>query len=204
MYGQNRYGVQQYAGNGREAGQADEYYTDLMSLVPPFVAEKREMHELYTAQGYQTGQLEHDLADTVDQCFLATATWGLTRWERIFGITTNLSLSYEQRREILMAKLRGQGTTTVQMIRDTAAAFSGGDVDVIEDNPHHRFIVRFIGAKGIPRNMQGFISALEEIKPAHLAYEFEYRYTVWHELESYTWDSLKGMSWDNTKTLKGA
>ena len=59
------------------------------------------------------------------------------------------------------------------MIVDTAKAFSGGDVEVLEDAANHRFVVRFVGVKGIPRNMQGFINMLEEIKPAHLVYAFE-------------------------------
>lgn len=202
MYGQNKYGVLPY-GSESSGNQVDDYYVDLIPLLPEFITEKREMHELLVAQGYQVGQLEHDLLEVIDQCFIVTATWGLTRWEQIFGVPTNLSLSYEQRREILMAKLRGQGTTTIQMIKDTAAAFSGGEVDVIEDNPHYRFIVRFIGIKGIPQNMQGFISMLEEIKPAHLAYVFEYRYTVWGEMEDYNWD-LEHLSWEDTTTLKEA
>ena len=102
-----------------------------------------------------------------------------------------------------MAKLRGQSTTTKQMIRDTAAAFSGGEVQVIEDNPHHRFIVRFVGVKGIPRNMQAFIDMLEDIKPAHLSYSFEYTYTVWGNVKGLTWGDLKTKTWGEVKTMEG-
>lgn len=204
MYGQDEYGTAAYASGSSGTVAQDEHYVDLIKLVPEFVAEKKEMRQLYTAQGYEVGYLRYAMEDIINQCFIATATWGLTRWEKIFGITTNLSLTYEQRREVIMAKLRGQGTTTVQMIKDTAEAFSGGDVDVIEDNPNHRFIVRFIGIKGIPRNMQGFIGMLEEIKPAHLSYEFEYRFTIWNELKPYTWEDLHGMTWDDVRILKEA
>ena len=147
--------------------------------------------------------MEHSLEDTINQCFVVSATWGLERWERVLGIETNLQLSFEQRREVIIAKICGQGTTTMEMIKNTAAVFSGGDVDVIEDNAHSRFIVRFVGAKGIPRNIRGFIEMLEEIKPAHLAYEFEYRYTVWNWLkQNYTWNSLQKISWDELRVLK--
>lgn len=204
MYGQERYGRGKYGGLGDTAGEQKDYYKDLTKLVPEFVAEKTEMRELYVIQGYEVGYLLHIMEDVVNQCFVMTATWGLDRWERLFGIATNMSLSLEHRREIIMAKLRGQGTTTVRMIQEAAAAFSGGEVDVIEDNPGSRFTVRFIGIKGIPRNMQGFISMLEEIKPAHLAYDFEYRYTIWDEMVAYTWNGLLGMKWNDTRTLKEA
>lgn len=201
MYGQYKYGELRYASE-QTRNDDEAYYIDLTKLLPDFVTEKKEMSEIYRSQGYEAGYLECVLKDMEDQCYIPTATWNLERWETVFDINSNLNLTYEQRREILFAKIRGQGTTTVQMIKETAAAFSGGEVDVIEDNPSSRFIVRFIGIKGIPRNMQGFISMLEEIKPAHLAYDFEYRYTIWSELVGYTWNELSSMSWDALRLLK--
>ena len=124
MYGKNQYGLIQYARDSTpDSGQTD-YYIDLKQYVPPFVYEKKEMDALYTAQGYEAGLARHNLEDLVEQCFVSTATWGLIRWEEVFGIATNMSLSYEQRREIIMAKIRGQGTTTAEMIKDVAEAFS--------------------------------------------------------------------------------
>lgn len=202
MYGQEKYGNQQYAYVKTQGSKKDEYYVDLTKLVPEFMVNKREMKELYLSQGYEIGYLHHILEDVTDQCFPTTATWGLTRWESIFGIKTNFSLTYEQRREILMAKMRGHGTTTIEMIKEAAAAFSGGEVEVIEDNPSSLFIVRFIGIKGIPRNMQGFIQMLEDLKPAHLSYRFEYRYTTWNYLTNKCWNEMSRMTWDFVRTLK--
>lgn len=137
MYGKNQYGLIQYARDSTsDSGQTD-YYVDLKRYVPPFVYEKKEMDALYTAQGYEVGLARHNLEDLVDQCFVSTATWGLIRWEEVFGIATNMSLSYEQRREIIIAKIRGQGTTTAEMIRSVAEAFTGGEVEVIEDSPNY-------------------------------------------------------------------
>lgn len=203
MYGKELYGLSQYALESGFSGNQEEYFVDLARYAPPFLAELCEMAEIYRTQGYEIGQLEHDLRDLLDQCFIPTATWGLTRWENVYGVATNLSLSYEQRREILMAKIRGQGTTTKKMIEDTAAAFSGGEVQVIEDSRNYHFIVRFVGMKGIPRNMQAFISMLEEVKPAHLSYEFQYTYTVWNNLKGYTWDDLSGKTYDEVKIMEG-
>lgn len=203
MYGNNLYGLVQYARDKADSGQQEEYFADLARYVPPFLAELQELAELYRTEGYEIGYLQHNLRDLFDQAFIVSATWGLVLWERMYGVTTNMSLSYEQRREILMAKLRGQSTTTKQMIRDTAAAFSGGEVQVIEDNPCYHFIVRFVGVKGIPRNMQAFIDMLNEIKPAHLSYSFEYTYTVWGNLKGLTWGELKAKTWDEVRIMEG-
>ncbi|WP_186424168.1 YmfQ family protein [Lacrimispora celerecrescens] len=204
MYGKNQYGLIQYAQEkNADEGQKD-YYVDLARYAPPFLAEVQELKAIYETEGYAMGLLEHELSDLLDQCFISTATWGLTRWEQVYGLVTNMALSYEQRREILMAKLRGQGTTTPQMIRETAETFSSGEIEVIEDNPNYHFIVRFIGIKGIPRNMNAFIAMLEDIKPAHLSYSFEYRYTIWNELTNQSWNSVAGITWDGIRTLKEA
>lgn len=199
MYGSNQYGLFKYARDSNVKSNSDEYFRDLSRYVPPFVAELQEMAEIYKTEGQELGIARYNLDDLVAQCFVQTATWGLLRWEKEYGITTNLSLSYEQRREIILAKMRGQGTTTVEMIRNTAIAFSGGEVDVIEDNPNYHFIVRFVGFYGIPRNMQAFINMLEEIKPAHLSYSFEYKYVIWNELTPYIWDELKPYTWDGLR-----
>ena len=204
MYGNTQYGRNQYAQERAGSDIPEEYFVDLSRYAPPFLAEIRELAEIYRAQGYEVGQLQHDLEELIDQCYIVTATWGLSRWEQILGVATNMSLTYEQRREILMAKLRGQGTTTRKMIEDTAVSFSGGEVKVIEDNPNHLFIIQFIGIKGIPRNMQAFVSMLEDIKPAHLSYRFEYRYTIWNEVRPYIWNHLTTITWDDIKTLKEA
>ncbi len=205
MYGGDRYGLLKY-GTEQSSVPVDpqEYFVDLSRYAPPFMVEIREIAEIYRAQGYEVGRLQYELHDLLKQFFVVTATWGLAKWEEMYGVTTNLSLTHEQRREIIMAKMRGQGTTTRQMIEDTAATFSGGEVKVIEDNPNHRFIIQFVGIKGIPRNMQAFISMLEDIKPAHLAYMFEYQYTIWSELQPYIWGNLKEMAWEDIRTLKEA
>jgi len=204
MYGQSQYSVHKYAAEDISGRGQEEYYINLTRLVPEFIWRKIEMYEIYKTQGYEAGYLQHCMEDMMDQCFLTTATWGLSRWEQVLAIETNLSLTYEQRREILLAQIRGHGIATKEMIKETAAVFSGGDTDIIEDNPNSLFIVRFIGIKGIPRNMKAFINMLEEIKPAHLVYRFEYRYTVWEELLPYTWGDLSDMTWDNLRILKEA
>lgn len=204
MYGKNQYGLIQYAQEKSTDEEQKDYFVDIARYAPPFLSEIRELKAIYEAEGYAAGLLEHELSDLLDQCFISTSTWGLTRWEQVYGLATNMALSYEQRREILLAKLRGQGTTTAQMIKETAETFSGGEIEVIEDNPNHHFTVRFIGIKGIPRNMNAFISMLEDIKPAHLAYSFEYRYTTWSELINRSWSSAVGFTWDSIRTLKEA
>lgn len=199
MYGIGEYGLFSYGTDPNQTGGQTGCFVDTARYVPAFVSALLEMAELYRTEGYELGTAKCTFSDLVDQCFVQTATWGLLRWEEVYGIATNFSLSYEQRREIILAKMRGQGTTTVEMIQNTAIAFSGGEVEVIEDNAHYNFIVRFVGQYGIPQNMQAFKEMLEEIKPAHLGYTLEYRFVIWNELKPYLWIELKPYTWDGLR-----
>lgn len=202
-YGESQYGVLQFGEETIPDSEIELRAPDLVSLLPWFYNGNITMKELQNTVSKELGKLYYHLEDLINQLFIDTATWGLSIYEKELGLITNQSLSYEERRELIKAKLWGRGTTTKQMIKETAEAFSGGEVDVIEYPEESKFIVKFIGVKGIPRNMQGFIDMLETIKPAHLAYEFKYTYTVWNHLTDLTWGQANTMTWDELRVYEG-
>ena len=197
-YGTTQYGVIQYAETTPNSEDIKKYFIDLTKYVPPFIYNNTTNKAIYDAQGAELGSLLYCIEDVRKQFKIDTATWGLIYWEERYSIEINLSMSYEQRREIIKAKKRGQGTTTKAMIKNTAEAFSGGEVNIIEHNDDYYFTIQFIGVKGIPRNMQSFINMLEDIKPTHLGYVFKYTYTNWDYLDSknLSWDNVENSTWD--------
>lgn len=199
MYGINQYGLVKYAENIPNSEEIKKYFVDLIKYVPPFIYQIPEMKALYDVQGTELGSFLYYIDDIKKQLFIDTATWGLTNWEEEYGIETNLSQSYEQRREIVKAKKKGQGTTTKAMIKNVAETFSGGEVNIIEHNEDYYFTVQFVGVKGIPRNMQAFKNMLDDIKPAHLGYTFLYTYTNWDYLDSknLSYNNAAFIKWDN-------
>lgn len=202
QYGNSLFGQSGYGSAGTDDTGSQGHFIDLMVYLPEYYQNIREMKELQTVLGYEVGEAVYNAQDMLDQCFISTATWGLDRWEKIFGITTDKSKSYERRREILLAKLRGSGTTTREMIKNVSIAFSGGEVAIQEYPGEYRFVVQFIGVRGIPQNMAGLINALNEIKPAHLTYEFKYTYTTWNQL-AMTWGKSREKSWGELRIYEG-
>ena len=203
MYGQQNYGTFQYGDKNITDADITPYIPDLMRYIPWYYKENDTMTELQNIVAQELGKFAYYMNDMLNQLFIDTATWGLSLYEKELSLQTNMALSYEERREIIKAKLRGRGTTTVKMIKDTAEAFSGGEVDIIEHPQENKFIVKFIGVKGIPRNMQAFIKMLETIKPAHLAYEIQYTFTVWDFVNQLTWESASQYTWNELKTYEG-
>jgi uncharacterized protein YmfQ (DUF2313 family) len=150
---------------------------DLMGYLPNYFKNSRIMNELQATQARELGLVNARRIDRLNQCFIDSATWSLELWENELGIDTDLSKSYATRREIVKAKRRGSGTVTKQMLINTALAYTNAEVQVIEDPENYTFVLKFIGVRGIPQNMAGLIKTIDEIKPAHLGYRFEYTYS---------------------------
>lgn len=203
MYGNNKYGTIEYSRDSSSNNIDEKYKVDLMKYLPYYYQTSEIMKSIQNSNSIEVGSLRYNVDDSINQFFVESATWGLNRLEGIFNIQTDINKSYEERREILKAKLRGSGTVTKGMIKNVAQAFSGGEVEVIEDNPNYNFTIKFIGIKGIPKNMQGLIDAIEDIKPAHLGYSFSYTYTTWDLLKSnLTWNKANIKTWNELKTYE--
>jgi uncharacterized protein YmfQ (DUF2313 family) len=153
------------------------------------------MQNLQSILSADINNLADNFGETIDQCFVDTATSLLNRYEKIYGLKVDVSKSDEFRRERIKAKIRGIGTTTKQMIIDTAAAYSNGEVEVIENAAGNSFIIKFVGTKGIPANMGDLVLTIDEIKPAHLSYTFEYTYRRWIDISSRLWGDVADKTW---------
>lgn len=200
MYGKYQYGAFSFGDEPlTDEEEKSHLKPDLMSYLPPFWADFQEMVLLQDGISNELGRLQFYLDDLLDQYFVETATWGLDLWEQFLGLSTDRLKSFERRREIVKAKLRGAGTSTKAMMKNVAEAFSGGEVKIIEHAREYRFEVQFIGIKGIPQNMAGLTQAIEEIKPAHLAFSFKYTYTWWDSLKQLTWNNAAQMTWDELR-----
>lgn len=175
---------------------------DLMILLPDYYEKNETMRTLQGVISGETEGLEQGLTDTVAQCFPATASSLLERWERLLGLEVDGSKSPEFRRERILAKISGAGTTTKAMIMDVASRYSNGAVEVIEDSPHHRFTIKFVGTLGIPANMADLKLTIEEIKPAHLAVDYEYVYNIWSDVGVLTWRQAAGHTWKEIRTVR--
>lgn len=201
-YGAGVYGVIPLGGLDSEDSGMEVSPPDLMGYLPAYYHSLREMIELQGALSQELGEALTTAADLLRQFFVSTATWGLSWWEKELGLVVDPSMSSIWRREILLSKIRGHGTVTKQMVQETAAAFSGGDVAVIEYPDEYRFVVQFIGTLGIPPNMAGFIQMIERIKPAHLSCSFQYTYTAWNMLDSAVWSDFSSTTWNELRVYE--
>lgn len=172
----------------------------LLEYLPSYYKDSKVFAELLKAFTGEINKNNYAIYDLENQLFIDTATWGLNIWEREFSIKTDISKSLPERREVIKAKMRGSGTCTIEMIKNTALAYTNAETEVIEDNPNYTFIIKFINIKGVPPDIDSFKNTIESIKPAHIDYKLEYRYTTWGELKKSTWGELKKHTWAELRT----
>ena len=178
----------------------------LIDLVPSYHKNSKYTADILQAMDQQTEKLLNAKDDLLAQLNVRTATWGLELWEKALGTQIDAIKPSPFRRSRIESKLRAQGITTKIMIKNVAESFSNGVVDIFEHPELYLFDVKFIGTLGIPPNMDDLSAAIEEIKPAHLAYRYIYTYITWDKVETYrhTWDEwdTKNLTWDEFETYK--
>ncbi|HHV75529.1 MAG TPA: YmfQ family protein [Thermoanaerobacterium sp.] len=175
--------------------------SDITNYVPPFILQSKIFQAIYNAENIELNNVNYSSQDLSDQCFIDTATWGLEYWEKFLGVDVDKTKSDAFRRERIKAKIRGYGTITKEFIQNVASSFANGEVEVIEYPNEYKFIIKFVGIKGIPPNMPDLTKTIEEIKPAHLSYEYQYTYNVWNFLSSKVWNDLTPYTWDQVRVI---
>ncbi|MDD2217944.1 MAG: DUF2313 domain-containing protein, partial [Eubacteriales bacterium] len=108
----------------------------LMEYMPGYYSKSDVFINLLRGFTKALNENNYAIEDLENQLFVDTATWGLDVWERELGIYTDLSKPLLERREFIKSRLRGIGTCSIEMIENTALAYTNAEIDVIEDNPN--------------------------------------------------------------------
>lgn len=163
---------------------------DLMGYLPESYGGSPETQIIQAAMGPEMEALWGGRDGLLEQLTPYTATWGLALWERGLGLATDESKPVEYRRTRVVAKLRGNGTTTVELIKSVAESFSYGEVAVVEHYSDYKVEIRFVGTVGLPPNLEDLRAALRDIMPAHLTWDFVIYYRTHGQAGAYTHGQL--------------
>lgn len=111
--------------------------------------------------------------DLLEQFFIDTATWGLDDWENLLSIKVNYKLDFDTRRSNIKAKMRGKGTTTIEVIKAISETYTKTNVDVGVFSNLFSFTLSFITNNCSYNTILELDKKIEEIKPCHLEHKFE-------------------------------
>lgn len=126
---------------------------------------------LYQAMGSVLGEVCAIAEQLRYETTPATADLLLDYWEKQYRLPADASLTTEQRRNRIIAKIQARGACTPARIRDAVSAALGGvEVDIVENVSQNTFLVN------IRENVESIapaVSVLERMKPAHLIYQLQ-------------------------------
>jgi hypothetical protein len=147
--------------------------------LPRYYSDSRIVGNILDRESFEFTGLNTEITSVLNQFFIDTAdSDGLARWEKICGITTDVTKPLDQRASVVKSKVRGIGTVTITLIKSVADAYTNGDVDVTENNSNYEVIITFTSKLGVPPNFQDAQDSLREIIPAHLGITFRLKYLL--------------------------
>lgn len=157
------------------------------------------MQEIMQSIESEINLLKEGITLTENQFFVILADENIVNHEQDVGITSDLSADIETRRGRVLSKLRGTGTVTKSMMKNVAASFVNGNIQIIEYPSEYCFAVKFTSKTGIPYNITDIQNMIEEIKPAHLAVEYIFTYRLWQDVTQtlQDWEEAGGYTWEN-------
>ena len=181
-------------------------YNELTQYVPKQQWENDSRQQLiYEKLTNRLNWLESIFKEVVDNAFIKTMNEeALSKLEKEFNVIPSLDQTLEDRKAVLISILRGIGVTNIARIKNIVESFTNGKVEVITDNPHYFFKVKFVSESGIPPRINDVRKAIDKVKPAHLDYDFEFKYNTWDDIKraGITWDYCKthGITWEDLRT----
>lgn len=170
----------------------------LIDKLPSFYKQSDSVIDIQGSLEKERCILEENIKKLINDLFVITSE-NIERWEKLVGIKSDVSKTLEFRKTNVIARIRGKGTTTVDLIKNVSISYSNGEVDVIEDNENYKFIVKFVGQKGVPTNLDDLKNAIDEIKPAHLEVEYQFTYNTWGMIKHLTWNEASTSTWESLR-----
>lgn len=125
---------------------------------------------------FEVEDAEHDklraqALDVFNQFFIDTATWGLSKWENIYGITDG-SGDYDVRRARVKAKMRGAQLVTVDFMKNLVADFCTPEASVLIKEYPDEYCFEIVIRGGRLLSSEDMSKAVHIYKPAHLAIKY--------------------------------
>ena len=177
-------------------------YNELTQYVPKRYWGNDEVQKLiYEKLTDRLNWLEGIFEEIVNNAYIKDMNEeALSRIEKEFQVRPDSEMTLEDRKSVLISILRGVGVTNIAKLKKVAESFTNGKVDIITDNPHYHFTVKFVSEFGIPPRIEDIKNAIEKIKPAHLSVDYKFKYNTVYDLRQFTVEELRQYTVEELRT----
>lgn len=130
--------------------------------------------------------------------FIKTTQNYIYDWEREFRVPSYLSQDLQTRRGNVLARFRGNGTTTKDYLKNIIEGFYEGEsINITEDFEDSIIVLDFETMKELPENYSELQRSINELLPSHFGYGYKFSFA----LDKYTYEQLEAYE---HKLLEGA
>lgn len=143
---------------------------DSLSFLPQFILDNPDIKELLEAEQNELDIFNDYVEMMRNQTSISTSSIYLERYERMFGLNVNASLTDQERIGRILAKLNTRTNSTVQAIKTVVSSITGCPTDIEEYYNQYAFMIDVLRDNNVIINIEDIKEAVEIIKPAHLAF----------------------------------
>lgn len=165
----------------------------MINYYPQVIQAIKEFQAIIDCESTEIQNLSDGVQRVIDDAYLTTmSVERIEQWENILGIQPLENSSVEDRRDTVIARIRGQGKLNSELINIIVGTFTGGTANSwVKDS------VLYVEVTPPPDNKQyQFKNVEQELAkkvPSHLGFKVERNYYTWEEIEnSYaTWGDVE-------------
>lgn len=138
----------------------------MIERLPYYYRKSKVVKGFYDAVQRVLDKTNDDIADADKRLFIVT-TDDFALHEKDVSLTA-ITADDETRRARVIARLQASRVLTVEALKELVSLYEKSGVNVIELYDKYAFTLDFRNREGAPGNIAEILTAIEEVKPAHL------------------------------------
>lgn len=183
-------------GNSEGGRRMLDYYPEVIKRILEFQA-------LMFTEGFEVDFAKSDIELVINDAWLLTMGESrIVEWEKVLKLAPQEDETIDDRREKVIAAIRGRGKLNTALINSIVGAFTNGGnaISYIEDSALYVKINPPVDNKQY--KFTNVENALKPLVPAHLGLVVTRNYATWGEVKDnfYNWESVSNLeNWDDLK-----
>lgn len=170
-----------------------DYKERMINYYPPVIQKILDFQVIIDSEYPELSNIHDEMSVVLDNSFLFTMTEErIAQWEKMLDINVSSDSTLEDRRDVIIARLRGQGKLNTESINTIVNTFTGGSAKSwVKDS------TLYVEITPPPNNKQYKFENIErELQnkvPSHLGLEVMRNYYSWGEVteDGITWGDVK-------------
>ena len=170
------------------------YKDRMMGYYPNIIQSISEFQAIIDAEHPEVTEFKGGIDRVISDAYLSTMSEErIKQWEKKLNIQPLVGSSISDRRETIIARIRGQGKLNTESINRIVNAFTGGTAKSwIKDSILHVEIT-------LPEDNKSyqFANLKKELKsklPAHIGFDIEQKYSTWEDINE------KNQDWSEVRS----